>query len=147
MTRLGRFLRLPPADRRLLAEAAVVLAVTRLGLWLVPTWRLRRAMVRASRRVRSEASTSHSCAQRAGWAVTRASMYIPRATCLPQALAVLFLLERRGYSPDLRIGLTRATETQVEGHAWVEHEGEVVLGGDVPTPEIVLSNRGDRAGW
>ena len=77
-------------------------------------------------------------------AVTRASAYVPRATCLAQALAVQVLLQRRGCTADLRIGLARGGLQRVEGHAWVECHGKVVFGHGF-LPEIVLpAFEGDR---
>jgi hypothetical protein len=142
-TRFGKLLRLPSAERWLVAEAALVLAMIRLGLWLLPLWRLQSVMTRASRRTSSGARTA-PFPTRVGSAVTRASAYVPRSTCLTQALAVNFLLERRGYSSRLCIGLARTAQKRLEGHAWVEHQGEVI-GSRRFSPEIVLpSFEGER---
>jgi len=144
-TRLGKFLRLPSAERWLAAEAVLVLAMIRIGLWLLPLRRLQRIIAHATRGASSGGQTDESFPKRAGRAVARASAYIPRATCLPQALVVQFLLERRGYTPDLRIGMGRGAQRQLEGHAWVEHGGEVVFGAGFPAAQVVLSGlEGDR---
>jgi hypothetical protein len=39
------------------------------------------------------------------------------------------LLARRGYLADLRIGVIKADSGQLEAHAWVESEGQVIIGG------------------
>jgi hypothetical protein len=45
--------------------------------------------------------------------------------CLPRALALRALFERRGLAAHVRIGVTRAGPT-VLAHAWLDHDGWVV---------------------
>lgn len=140
-----RFLQLSQAERGLLIEAAVVLGMIRLGLWVLPLGRVRTAIAHAVRRAVSTAAPAASSPEQAGWAVTAASRYIPAATCLVRALAVQAILQRRGYRPDVRIGLARGSRERVEGHAWVEHEGAVIFGHGF-SPQIVLPTVGGRHG-
>ena len=44
------------------------------------------------------------------------------ATCLRQALLIHFLLRRRGFSPELKIGVRRE-QARLDAHAWVELQG------------------------
>jgi hypothetical protein len=63
------------------------------------------------------------------WAVETAARHgFPSATCLTQALAVQVLLARRGYPAILHVGVARH-DKELKAHAWVESEGEVVIGG------------------
>ena len=61
--------------------------------------------------------------------VTRVSQYVPKATCLTQAIATLILLKLKNYPGTLRIGVARNNEERFEAHAWIESEGIVVIGG------------------
>jgi hypothetical protein len=126
---LRRFLRLPAVERWLLLKAALLLGLLRLGLWLLPFPTLRRlvgAFTARFRRVRDAEPISKA---KAVWAVETAARYgFPSATCLTQALAVQVLLARRGYPALLHIGVARG-EKELKAHAWVESEGEVVIGG------------------
>jgi hypothetical protein len=64
------------------------------------------------------------------WAVTVASGRAPRwTTCLSQALTVQAMLARRGLSSRLHVGVVRGDHGELEGHAWVEREGRIVIGG------------------
>jgi hypothetical protein len=64
------------------------------------------------------------------WAVETAARHMPLAnTCLTQALAAQVLLARRGYPALLRIGVVKGDKDNLQAHAWVESEGEVVIGG------------------
>ena len=129
MTRLGRFLRLSPADRRLLVTAALLLAAIRLGLTLLPYRQLRKLVDRLARVASRRQPAPSASAERIAWAVTRASRSVPAATCLTQALAARVLLERRGHPASVRIGIGRAEGAPLLAHAWVECEGRIVLGG------------------
>jgi Transglutaminase-like superfamily len=129
MTRLGRFLRLSPADRRLLVTAALLLAAIRLGLTLLPYRRLRKLVDRLARVAPRRQPAPPASAERIAWAVTQASRSVPAATCLTQALAARVLLERRGHPARVRVGIGRAEGTPLLAHAWVESEKGVVIGG------------------
>ncbi len=55
------------------------------------------------------------------------SKYVPRATCLVQALVGYILYTKHGYNTKIKIGVL--TENGVfEAHAWLEYQGYVVLG-------------------
>ena len=138
MRHFRRIFSLSRAEQRLLAEAVVALGVIRFGLWLLPARRVREITARVARWTATGGRRSDGAiAIRVGRAVARAGAWIPRASCLPQAFAAQFLLERRGYSPVLRIGMTRGAAGRPAAHAWVEHHGVVILGGGF-SPEIVL---------
>lgn len=130
MGRLHKFLSLSAAERRLLVQAALLLSVVRLGLWLLPFQSLRRSLARLARGPAKERNAGGLPLDRFVWAVEAASRYVPGArTCLVQALAGQVLLVRRGYPVQLRIGVTKGEEGKLEAHAWLESEGQIVIGG------------------
>ena len=133
MSRLDKFRRLPPAERRLLVNALLLLWAIRLGLWLLPFRTLRRLVTRfqghPSGLPETGSEVSRLSIERIVWAVARASRSVPQATCLTQACAAQILLTRRGYPASLRIGVAKGEGGQFEAHAWVETQGRVVLGG------------------
>ena len=53
---------------------------------------------------------------------------VPRASCLPQALAAEALLMRGGRRVELRIGVVKTERGRLVAHAWVESGGRVVVG-------------------
>lgn len=130
MTPLGRFLRLPPADRRLLVAAAPLQAAIRLGLTVLPYRQLRGLVDRLARvGPRRRLLAPPASRERIAWAVTRACRFVPGATCLTQALAAKVLLERNGHPARVRVGISRTEGARLLAHAWVESEGCIVLGG------------------
>jgi len=122
MTAFRRFARLSSAERTLLVEAALLLLVIRLMLWLVP-WRRAIAFI-ASRRVSPSARFS---VDRLEWAVRTAARVVPRATCLTRALALRHLLSREGHPSSVQIGVAMEPGRRFVAHAWVEHDGDILL--------------------
>ncbi|MBA3366511.1 MAG: lasso peptide biosynthesis B2 protein [Actinobacteria bacterium] len=114
-----------PADRRLLLLKSLgVVTAARLGVTALPFGQLRRLVGRLERRP----SGTRPSEEELAWAVSRVSAYVPRATCLTQALALQAWLARHGYRPDLRIGVTKE-DGRLHAHAWVESEGRILIGG------------------
>jgi hypothetical protein len=116
-------------DRRILFEAASLLLLARLGLGMLPHCRVSRILTRVAGWPARARRHEPPSPDRIAWAVTRAGSYVPGATCLTLALAAQALLERYGQPARLRVGVASEGAGGVEGHAWVENEGRVVVGG------------------
>jgi Transglutaminase-like superfamily len=114
--RVRRLVSLGPSEIAMLCGALLILARTRLALSILP-WRRMRAPV-----IRSIAPALRTNADRLEWAIRATSRFIPRATCLTQALALQRLLAHHGYESRVQIG-ARNTDGHFGAHAWVEHEG------------------------
>ncbi|HRV95312.1 MAG TPA: lasso peptide biosynthesis B2 protein, partial [Anaerolineae bacterium] len=101
----------------LLLLPALVVGLRLLGLRRTQAW-----LARFSRPGAPPAQPAPD-AQRLAYLVGAAAAHGPyRATCLPQALAVWWLLRRRGLTGEVRIGV-RKVANNFEAHAWVEHQG------------------------
>jgi hypothetical protein len=141
---LVQWLRLAPDRRLLVVEAAVLLVAVRAGLRLVPFQRLNRLARRLSRPRRVAIGASRPASEPLVWAVDRVGLALlgPRA-CLTIALAGQILLGRRGIPSRLRIGVLKKEGGRLVGHAWLEGEEGVLLGGVaaelqrfVPLPDL-----------
>jgi hypothetical protein len=138
-----RFTSLDHSDRRLVLEAASLIALIWTGLRVLRFPTLRQVL---DRYVRSSAAgnafQSHATAiGQVGWAVTRVADRFPvSVTCLVQALAADAILRRRGLASELYIGVrvSRNSAVQFEAHAWVESEGEVAIGGIESLPDFTV---------
>jgi hypothetical protein len=137
-------LALPPGERRLLAEAALLVGAARLGLWLLP-FRLLPGLLGRLARLCARRASRHIAAHRIAWAVSVVSSYVPGATCLTQALAAHALLAERALAGQLRIGVAKGAGGQLEAHAWVESEGRVVIGGAISGRYTPLMNIVERS--
>ena len=131
-----RYRTLEPAERRLLREAGMLLALVRVGLVLLPYARLRRLLDRYGKRRRpghAPAGTHpDDVLRKVSWAVGVFSRRAPGpTTCLAQALTAHALLGRLGCPSQLRIGVRERGSTgpgPLRAHAWVESGGVVVVG-------------------
>ena len=135
--RLRTFARLSWGERVLLARAAGVAWMVRLGLWLLP-FRLLQEQVRSVR----TRGRSRYAVNRLVWAVETACRYVPRATCLTRAIALQVLLRQQGYDSVVRIGIAKE-HGRFESHAWLESEGSILIGGQESAEryaEMVASN-------
>jgi hypothetical protein len=130
MRSVTAFFRLPVRDQRLVAAAGLWVVMVRLGLTFLPFQRLRSLLARFRRPVSSHPPAGTS-ADRIAWAVRTTSRYVPRASCLTQALAAQVLLARHGYPSYLRIGVSRDGAGRLAAHAWIECEGRMVIGGEI----------------
>ena len=130
MGSLARFVALPARDRRLILAAAGLLAAVRVGLWVVP-FRWVQGAIRSARHPLDPRTAGPPPLERIGWAVAVAGRRVPGSTCLVRALAAQGLFARHGYSSQLRLGVAHGPGRVFEAHAWLERDGQVLVGGPV----------------
>jgi hypothetical protein len=126
MKRLRKFFRRPRAEQRLFVTAFFLLVVARLGLWLRGYPATARRLQRFERPGRRPGPAV--AAEQIRWAVATAADYVPRSTCLVQAMAGSVLCRRAGIAADVRIGVGRDPERGFEAHAWLESNDRILLG-------------------
>ena len=140
---LRRFAR--SGDRRLIVEAAVVLLLVRVALWTLPYATLRRLLDSIDA---GDNESSRELVSRVARAVTAVAGRLPFGTCLVQALAAQAMLRRRGCDSVVRFGVRDIAggATTIETHAWLEHDGAVIVGRIDNLPEYgVLSPYNEKA--
>lgn len=129
MRLLRRFVQLSSGNRLLLFEAVCLLSAVKLGLGLLPFRVLKRLTAKLANPSRLDTSQRVSI-QDIVWAVEAATWHLPgRAKCLARALTTQVLMGRHGYPSELRIGVAKDDAGRLEAHAWLEHDGELVIGG------------------
>ncbi|HKQ87795.1 MAG TPA: lasso peptide biosynthesis B2 protein [Candidatus Acidoferrales bacterium] len=126
----NRFWSLSRPDRSAALEAAAVIAASRVGLrvlgyrrWksFLSRWPLRKRSatpVRDTGDIARDNSLNHFA--RISRSAARNLFFHP--TCLERSFGLWWLLQRRGFDADLRIG-GRKEHGQFEAHAWVEYAG------------------------
>lgn len=128
MKRIRKFLLLSQADKLLLAQSAFVVVFVTMGLRIFPWLRLQRFLLKLADWQLHFLASNRASANRIAWGVRASSHYVPKATCLPQALAAQYLLARSAYPADLQIGVTRDKNGKLEAHAWVISENQIIIG-------------------
>lgn len=125
--KLQKFLDLSAPDRRLLWKAILSLSAVRIGLWILPFARVRRWLANIGG---ASASTSKFSPERLAWAVDVAANVVPAGGhCLTQALTLQLLMHQNGYSCEVCFGIHPGSIGVVAAHAWLEHDGRVLIGG------------------
>ena len=129
MKRLSKWFRLNKSDRQLLLKAFIVLGLVRLGLWLLPFPTLRETLAKVSQVNLMRQKITQTSINQIVWAVDASSRYqLGQVKCLARALTTQVLMSWSGYSPKLCIGVAKGEQKQLEAHAWVENQGQVVIG-------------------
>lgn len=122
MTVFGSFISLNKEDKKLVLKSFFLNYYVRLITWIFPFQKVRKIVQDKGRhQKRNQIELS-----RLTWAVNVTSHNVFRSTCLTKALTAQILMEQYGYHPLLRIGVMK--DEEFEAHAWLEYEGEVVLG-------------------
>ncbi len=126
MRRLNKFLRLSFSEKILFVRIWVLLAITRSGLSLLPFPTLRKVLTVIGPLIARGGQAWPE--DLLVWAVGAASRYVPRATCLTQALAIQLVLKQSGRQASLHIGVNGVEGDRLDAHAWVVSQGRVILG-------------------
>ncbi|MBN9221845.1 MAG: lasso peptide biosynthesis B2 protein [Mesorhizobium sp.] len=124
---LARVFSLSGSEAVFLCRCLLVVAAVRLGLTVLSYNRFR-AMVT---RLNARQCASMGELRRVAWGVAAAARFVPRATCLTQALSGQYLLARQGNASNIRIGIERDTGAQLKAHAWLISDNHIVLGGSL----------------
>ena len=127
MLRFLRFLAFPRQVRILLLQAGVLVPAVRLGLWALP-YRWVFGWLRQPQPRRRRRSANPPTVAQIARSVRVVSKRVPRATCLTQAIAAQRLLAWYGYDPIVKVGAALDGEA-LHAHAWVEVNGQPVIGG------------------
>ncbi len=110
-------------DWRLFAEAAATLVISRFYLRRRDFRRTRAWAVKEARRGGKAAPVG-----RLVWSIEAAATRLGGVTCLCKALALQRMLTRRGHGSELRLGVSKSGYGLL-GHAWLVHDGIVLVGG------------------
>jgi len=128
-----RWRALDPADRPLLIEAVIVLAIARVSTRVLP-FRRTAALFGLEQSVSGSPAGGRALPAAAGrpvWALSAAATRMPRAgTCLVQALGGSAMLGRRGIATTIHLGVTRDPRDAraLTAHAWLCCDDTIVTG-------------------
>jgi transglutaminase-like putative cysteine protease len=126
-----RYLRTPRAQRSLLREALIALAVARIAMACLPFKRIA-AWLGTPGAQSPETATPEDIqvAKQVGWAVSALARRVPwDGRCLAQALAATAMLRRRGLESTVSFGARPGVAEGFAAHAWLRLGSYVVTGG------------------
>jgi hypothetical protein len=134
MQLMRRFLRRSPGDQCLIATVAGAATVVHLLLRVAPYRRVDRALARVSRLLIKVRPLRSVRPARLLWAVEAVGRSVPEFACLPQALTGRVLLAAHGWSSEIRFGVQPRRAGALQAHAWLEREGQTLIGGAPLSP-------------
>ena len=124
------FLGLSGANKLVLAESLVTLALVSLAIRLLPF----RLVVKAARGgAASPAATAdeRTSVIRCRWAVEKWSDRVPwRTVCFQKGLTLHMMLRRRGIASILHYGVMQNRERGLTAHVWVSESDRIIMGGE-----------------
>ena len=125
-----RFWQMQGVERSTLLQALFWVVTIRIALYLVPFAWFRRVLewLHQGQSLRAGSGATGPTLDQIIWAVTTIGRRIPKATCLTQALAARILLNRYHYDNQLCIGVKIGEEGEFSAHAWLEEQGQVLIG-------------------
>jgi hypothetical protein len=131
--KLRKLLQLSSNDRRMLVSAFWMLAAFRFGLVLFSFDKIRGFLTKLLPDkldpIEEFIFRNQQIISRVVWAVNASNRYLPISTnCFPRALATHVLLRRRSIPSEIQIGVAHSVEGTLEAHAWVEYQGQIVIG-------------------
>ena len=122
--------KLSTAEKLLIVQMTILLVLIRLGLRVFNLNSLRKRLDWIASRFSGSPQQGDLYLDQVVWAATTVGRRVlDDGPCLAQALAVQFLLKRRRLPAELCIGVTKDTSGKLVAHAWVETNGQVVIGG------------------
>lgn len=144
MSKLRAFLRLDLRDKCFLVKVAFLMLIIKLGLAVIP-FSLLLNLLRAWREGRSGTRVlDPKSVERATWGIEVMSPYIPGATCLTRALAALTLLGNLDQTVCVRIGIAKKEDGGLTAHAWVEIEGQILMGNQLDLSRYAVLSPANR---
>jgi len=125
MSIITSFIKLSSRDKIVAIESLFWVTVVRFMLWIFPFPYVQKRVQKIASYL--SADDLKVPMKRIRLMIVIVSRYVPRATCLVQALAGYILFSKYGYNTLIKIGVLNE-EGVFEAHAWLEHDGSVVLG-------------------
>src|SRR4051794_32195211 len=133
MNRVVRAIRGSRGKRWLLMQASSLVCLVRLALYVLPfksVVDLCKSLLTTTRRPSTKVAAEH-----AAWAVDVTARALPLdATCLVTAIAAQILCHWYGHRTEVCVGGAQSAGTGFAAHAWLEKDGQVILGG-VTSPQ------------
>lgn len=128
MSRRLKYTREFISERKFQFEAALLIVFVKFSLRFFP-FRVTRKVLASIPVYKYSSPTNRPSLDTLIQSIESGSKRFPgHTTCLVEAMSAQALLKRHGYSSSLQIGLSRPDEHLLHAHAWVEFQGEVLVG-------------------
>jgi len=128
MEKIRYFMRLSFSDQWLLVKAYFTLIALTGLVEIIPFSKLSE-LITAQSKERHKSADDSQTTQKVVNAIEIASRYTPRrSTCLVKSLTAYYLLTKNKIPVEMCIGVKLGLPGQLDAHAWIVYQGEVILG-------------------
>jgi hypothetical protein len=127
--KIAKLIHLDSSKRQLLISTFALLALVKLGLSIMSFKTLHRFMLKISYSQLKNQMPEQISLENIIWALNMSTHYIPGgAKCLARALTCRVFMSRYNYTSQLYIGVAKGEDEGLKAHAWIESQGQVVVG-------------------
>lgn len=128
MKKFFKLLKFPPSQKVLFVKALILVIAIRAALWIVPFKWLKKHLMHDLKVKKRAAEADRIHVHHVIYHVKNAAGLVPCASCLTQSLAALILMRHNGQDSELKIGVAKDENEQFRAHAWLEANGQIILG-------------------
>jgi Transglutaminase-like superfamily len=129
MKKIQKFWQLDLPDRYLLIKTFLLLNFIRIAFLFLKFPLLQKVLGKIGKSYLDKSVRPSISIDKIVWAVEVSTQLSPGgAKCLARALTLHTLMQQQGYDPILQIGVIKNPLESLQAHAWVEYQGEVVIG-------------------
>jgi hypothetical protein len=127
------------ADRIALAEAAMLLGLTRAIVLAVPFRIYCRLLGRhMAEAARTDAPAHAPAITRVKWAVATMGRHLPwECNCMNSSITGTLMLRRRGIPSTMYLGVVREAPEKIKAHAWLRAGTQIIVGAPVKQFTVV----------
>lgn len=135
MNKLNSFFKLSNTRKKLLLISLILTIIIRISIYIFSFSNINKISNRLSAPNNQKDTIN---IQDIIWSVKVASNYIPKATCLTQAITAKIILSRYNIQSHLKIGVMK--KDKFEAHAWLEINNKIILGESEQKFELILNS-------
>jgi hypothetical protein len=129
MKKISKFWQLDSTERNLLMKTFLLLNLVRFLFLFLQFPRLQKILTKLGTRRSSSNGTLPLSVKQIVWAIELSTQFSPGgAKCLARALTMQTLMQQQGYDSQLQIGVIHQPTEEFQAHAWIEYQGEIVIG-------------------
>ena len=141
MTKIAKFFALPAEQKKLILSAAILLPIADVSLRIFGYRKTQQALTHiiGNQKKQTPPDTEQfTQAQQVAYCVRNAAQNGPyRSTCLRESLVTWWLLQRKGISTILKIGVAKENG-DFKAHAWVEMSGIPII--DAESTQVTFTS-------
>jgi hypothetical protein len=128
-------------DKKLLVETTLWLLISRLAILILPMrWILRSCGTQYAQSTESITEEQRVTVERIAWAIDAVRWITPwDSNCLARSVAGKRLLQRRGLTSTLYLGVSKSTPQTLIAHAWLRCGDQYVTGNPRQNTYTVVS--------